>query len=150
MTATILDFNSIVLSLIELIKELTSIERDKLKAVTANDMEALNSCIKYEQVQGLKLKGLDKKREQIQASLGYENRTFKEMIPLLAEDQRKESKKLYFTLQQVTDEFNAVNNSVKTALDVNIHSINTSLSKLGLNPDLDHKSAGNNFKNRFA
>ncbi|MDD3394534.1 MAG: flagellar export chaperone FlgN [Anaerotignum sp.] len=150
MTATILDFNSIVLSLIELIKELTSIERNKLKAVTANDLEALNACIKYEQVQGLKLKGLDKKREQIQASLGYENRTFKEIIPLLADEERKESKKLYSMLQQVTDEFNAVNSSVKTALDVNMHSINTALSKLGLNPDIDHKPSGDNLKNRFA
>ncbi|WMI81006.1 flagellar export chaperone FlgN [Anaerotignum sp. MB30-C6] len=149
---TILDFNTIVLSLIELLRNLTIIEQDKLKAVTSNDLDALNNCIKSEQVEVLKLKGLDKKREQIQAALGFENLTFKEMIPLLPTEQKEESQKLYTTLQQTTNEFTAINNSVKTAIDVNLHTINAAISKLNINPDNEGKQgpSGSNLKNIFA
>ena len=148
---TILDFNNIVLSLIELLRTLISTEQDKLKAVTSNDLDALNACIKNEQVQVLKLKGLDKKREQIQVDLGYENLTFKEIIALLPAEQKNESLQLFTTLQQTTDEFNEINNSVKTAIDVNLHSINTTLSKLNITPDNEQSQmpSGNNLRNKF-
>ncbi|MDD4843170.1 MAG: flagellar export chaperone FlgN [Anaerotignum sp.] len=147
---TIVDFNQIILSLIELFKALSFVEKDKLKAVTSKDLDTLNACIKNEQVQVLKLKGLDKKREQVQAALGYENRSFKEIIALLPEEQKKESKELFAMLEQATADFNAVNDSVKTALDVNLHVVNTKLSKLGINPDMEQVPSGKNFKNRFA
>ncbi|KXL52077.1 FlgN protein [Anaerotignum neopropionicum] len=149
---TIVEFNHIILSLIELFKALTTIENDKLKAVTAKDLDALNACIKDEQVQVLKLRGLDKKREQVQADLGYENHTFKEIIALLPENQKKDSKELFTLLEQATSDFHAVNDSVKTALEVNLHFINTALGKLNINPDIVQKQmpSGNNFKNRFA
>ncbi|WP_313528399.1 flagellar protein FlgN [Anaerotignum sp.] len=149
---TISNFNNIVLSLIELLETLITIEQDKLKAISTNDLDALNSCIKNEQVEVLKLRGLDKKREQIQAELGYENLTFREIIKLLPEDQQAESKKLFITLQQTTDQFNEINSSIKTALDVNLHSINTTLSKLNINLDNAQNQipTGSNLKNRFA
>ncbi len=149
---TISNFNNIVLSLIELLETLIIIEQDKLKAISTNDLDALNSCIKNEQVEVLKLRGLDKKREQIQAELGYENLTFREIIKLLPEDQQAESKKLFITLQQTTDQFNEINSSIKTALDVNLHSINTTLSKLNINLDNAQNQipTGSNLKNRFA
>ncbi|WP_352400306.1 flagellar export chaperone FlgN [Anaerotignum sp.] len=149
---TIIDFNRVVLSLIQLIETLINIEQDKLKAVSTNDLDLLNSCIKNEQVQVLKLRGLDKKREQIQTDLGYENLSFREIIKLLPIEQQAESKKLFTILQQTTNQFNALNGSVKTALDVNLHSINTTLSKLNLNPDNEQNQTptGSNLKNRFA
>lgn len=149
---TILDLNNIVLSLIELLGNLIKIEQDKLKAVTSNDLDTLNACIKNEQVEVLKLKGLDKKREQIQADLGYKNLTFKEIISLLPAEQKEQSQKLYDTLQQTTNEFNELNNSVKTAIDVNLHTINTTLSKLNISPENEQNQmpSGSNLKNRFA
>ena len=149
---TITDFNNIVLSLIELLRSLIAIEQDKLKAVTSNDLDTLNACIKNEQVEVLKLKGIDKKREQIQVDLGYENLTFREIISMLPEEQKNESAKLFTTLQRTTDEFNELNNSIKTALDVNLHSINTTLSKLNITPDSEQSQmpSGNNLKNKFA
>lgn len=149
---TITELNKIVLALIELLGNLIRIEQDKLKAVTSNDLDTLNACIKNEQVEVLKLKGLDKKREQIQSALGYENLTFKEIILLLPVEQKEESQNLYHTLQQKTNEFNEINNSVKVAIDVNLHTINTTLSKLNITPDSENKQmpSGSNLKNRFA
>lgn len=149
---TILDFNTLVFSLIELLERLTAIEQKKLKAVAANDLDTLNACIKNEQVETLKLKGLDKKREQLQIELGYQNLTYKEIIPLLPQEEKNKSRALYNTLQQKTNEFHAINASVKTALDVNLHTINATLSKLNKNPDPNgtQPPTGNNLKHKFA
>lgn len=148
----IADFYNIILSLIDLFKNLTTLEKDKLQAVTTNNLDALNTCLKNEQVMELKLKGLDKKREQVQASLGYNNLKFKEIIDRLPEDEKKEGNRLYSILQQATSDFHAINDSVKNALDVNLHLINTKLNKLSKNPGAEQNeiSPGNNLKNRFA
>jgi hypothetical protein len=146
----IADFYKIVLSLIDLFKDLATLEKDKLKAVTSNNLDALNTCLKNEQVLELKLKGLDKKREQIQVSLGYDNLKFREIIALLPEEEKKEGSRLYSMLQQATSDFHAINDSVKNALDVNLHLINKKLSNLGINPDIEQMPSGKNFRNRFA
>lgn len=148
--ATIIDFYSIVISLIELLENLISVEKNKLEAVASKNLEVLNTCIKNEQVQVLKLKGLDKKREQTLTALGYQNLTFREILAKLPADQKEEGNKLFTTLQKATTEFNAINDSVKVALDVNLHLVNSELSKLGLNPETKQTPSGNNLKNKFA
>lgn len=147
---TIIDFHNIVIHLIELLEALIAIEKEKLEAVTSKNLDTLNNCIKNEQVLVLKLKGFDKKREQILSTLGYHGLSYKEIIARLPAEQKEESIKLFTTLQQATDEFHAINDSVKIALDVNLHVINTTLSKLGINPETQQTPSGNNLKNRFA
>lgn len=149
---TILNFNALILNLIELMKHLTSIEQDKLKAVTSKDLDALNLCIKNEQAQILKLRGLDKQREQIQESLGYKNLSFEEIISSLSPDEKEETNKLYLTLQQTTNTFKEINATIKTALDVNLHMIDAAMNRLNITPDNDPSTAssGNNLRNRFA
>ncbi len=147
---TIIDFHNIVIHLIELLEALISIEKDKLESITSKNLDVLNNCIKNEQVLVLKLKGLDKKREQILSALGYDGLTYKEIISRLPAEEKEESSKLFATLQKTTDDFHAINDSVKVALDVNLHVINTTLSKLGQNPETQQIPSGSNLKNRFA
>lgn len=149
---TILNFNALILNLIELMKNLTSIEQDKLKAVTSKDLDALNLCMKNEQAQMLKLRGLDKQREQIQESLGYKNLSFEEIISSLPPDEKEETNKLYLTLQQTTNTFKEVNATIKTALDVNLHMVGAAMNRLNITPDNDPRttSSGNKLRNRFA
>ena len=146
---SIVDFQTIIISLTALFQSFTALETEKLEAVREKNLETLNECIKNEQVQILKLKGLDKKREQAQAALGFEALTFREIIEKLPEEQQKEVSPHYLALQRATAEFKAVNESVKTALDVNLHVIDGSLRDLGIDPGTDPTS-GNNLKNRFA
>ncbi|MCI1931046.1 MAG: flagellar protein FlgN [Clostridia bacterium] len=127
---SITDFNKLVVNLIEIIKSLITIEKDKLNAVTRNNLEKLNVCIKDEQVQVMKLRGLDKKREKLLNSLGYDGLTFRQIISTLDGDEKNEAQKLFNNLKKATDDFNSINSTVKTAIEVNLHSIDIAIKKL--------------------
>ncbi|MCI1959330.1 MAG: flagellar protein FlgN [Clostridia bacterium] len=133
---SITDFNKLVVNLIEIIKSLITIEKDKLNAVTRNNLEKLNVCIKDEQVQVMKLRGLDKKREKLLNSLGYDGLTFRQIISTLDGDEKNEAQKLFNNLKKATDDFNSINSTVKTAIEVNLHSIDIAIKKLnGISKD---------------
>ena len=57
-------------SLGDVLDELTGIAGEKLKAVRLDDLMWVNECMKREQALGLKLRSMDKKREQLLSELG--------------------------------------------------------------------------------
>lgn len=145
------DFFKLAGELTDLLKILKTIEENKLLAITEKSLTKLDACIKDEQVQVMKLKGLEKKREQVQASLGYGGLTFRQIINSLQAEDKKEAKELFNGLQKATNNFNSINKSVKTALEVNIYSINNLIKKTNANSK--KRSANNNLHssstNRF-
>lgn len=143
------EFHQIVHALIDLLKTLMGIEQEKLQAITQNDLEKLDACIKEEQAQVLKLRGLDRKRDLLLVRMGYENLSFKEIIEVLPQEDRAESRQLYNELQKATEDFNSVNASVRTALEVNLHNINATLESLKV-PPTGAATTGHNLTNRFA
>ena len=127
------DFYKIVEELTGLLKTLKVIEENKLSAILEKNLIKLDACMKDEQVQVMKLRGLEKNRERIQYALGYGNLTFKQIIETTQGNEKKEAQKLFNNLQKATNDFNIINNSVKTALEVNLHSINSVLEKTNTN-----------------
>mgnify|MGYP000909579613 CR=1 FL=1 len=127
------DFYNIVEELTDLLKTLKVIEENKLSAILEKNLIKLDACMKDEQVQVMKLRGLEKNRERIQDALGYGNLTFKQIIETAQGNEQKEAQKLFNSLQKATNDFNIINNSVKTALEVNLHSINSVLEKTDTN-----------------
>lgn len=93
----------------------------------------LDFCIKEEQAQVLKLRGLDRKREQLQESLGYKDLTFSEIIELFPKSESAQSRKLFEELKTATTEFNEINSIAKTAIEVNLHSVNSIIEDLKTN-----------------
>lgn len=143
------EFHQIVIAIIKLLKTLMGIEQEKLQAITQNDLQKLDACIKEEQAQVLKLRGLDRKRDLLLVRMGYENLSFKEIIDVLPQEDRAESRRLYNELQRATDDFNNINASVRTALEVNLHNINAALESLKI-PPAGAAATGHNLTNRFA
>ena len=124
------DFNKIIVDLIELLENLIKIEESKLNAVTENNLSKLDKCMTEEQACMMHLRGLDKKREQIQSSLGYEKLAFSEIISQLPPEQKNKFKVLYDELLSKTKEFKSISESVKTSIEVNLHCIDSILDKL--------------------
>ena len=57
-----------------LFTQLTDLEREKMTAVQAGDLDQLNSCIRREQALSLSLRGMDRKREDHAGRAGDDGR----------------------------------------------------------------------------
>lgn len=127
---TIDDFLSLIREMIQFFEELINSEQLKLEAVLANNVPKMEECMKKEQVSILKLRGYDKKREQMQEMLSFGKLTFREIIPLVPEVNKDEMAELFSMLNLKTKEYNSISGSLKTAMEVNIHKIDKRLSEL--------------------
>lgn len=110
--------------------EMTDVEKEKLKAVTENNMPLLEECMNKEQANILKLRGLDKKREQIQCDLSFEKLSFKEIIPLLAGEDKMELGSMLNEILIAVSLYKKYSENAKTAIEVNIHIINQILNQM--------------------
>ena len=54
----------------ETLEQLTEVEREKTAAVGRGDLDAVDACMKREQVFSLNLRGFDQKREKLLARMG--------------------------------------------------------------------------------
>ena len=86
--------------------------------------------MKKEQVSIMKLKGLEKRREESQAALGLLNMSFKEIIEKLDGEQVLDLGQLYTNLEEALTLFNKNAESAKTAIETNLYSIDSVLQQL--------------------
>lgn len=122
------DLNNIVIQITTFMEELAILEQEKLNAITQKKLTALDDCMKKQQAQILKLRGLDKKREQIQADLGFANISYKEILTKLNGSEEQIAITLFNTLQESTDAFYALNSITKAALNDNLYRVNKNAS----------------------
>lgn len=142
--SSISDFYKLVMELTDLLKILKIIEENKLASIIEKNLTKLDACIKDEQVQIMKLKGLELKRSHLQTALGYGDFTFSQIIDSIQGEEKKEAQTLFNSLQKATKDFDTVNKSVKTALEVRLHSINTVLEKTSTDSDKHKNNSANN------
>lgn len=124
------NLNNVVVQLVNVLEELIVIETKKLSAVLDNNLSKLDELVRTEQAMVLKLKGIEKKREEVQCQLGVKNLTFKEIIQMLPEEEKNTSIELFNNLENATKRFNEINSSARVAIEINLHSIKKILDKL--------------------
>ena len=61
------------------LRRLCAVERDKIAAVRAHDLDALNDCIKREQAAALSLRGREQQRDALLKALGLEGVPLREL-----------------------------------------------------------------------
>ena len=121
---------------ISLMKEITQffdafqlIEKQKLEAAASNDILRLEEIMKKEQAEILVLRGLERKQQEIQAQMGCEGLTFRDIIERAPEQDRAELESVYSRLSDSLDLFQKTTQSVKQAIDLNLHVIQKVLQK---------------------
>lgn len=119
---------------IEVIKEfndlfdtLIPIEQKKLDVMVKNQVSFVEECMNKEQATILRLRGLEKRREEAQKALGMEELTFRQILEKAPEDVRPVLKPLFDTLSQQVQTFQSVTTSSKDIIEVNLHNIQNSL-----------------------
>lgn len=122
--ADLSSFQQLIRQFIALFDRMIPLEQSKLDVVSQNQITLLEDIIKKEQAEIMALRGLDQKRERLQAELGWKDLTFQEILKHLPEEQQMEMKQLFDDLAGRVKSFQTITESSKTMMEVNLHAIN--------------------------
>ena len=114
------------------LERLTQLQRQKIDAVRAHDLDVLNDCMKQEQVISLSLRGLEQKREKLLQALGLSGVSLLELdrhcqpehraaVSQAAEGLRKQYQLLYSAQQ-----------AARTVVEKDLRAVNRELERSGL------------------
>lgn len=120
-----------------LMDELIRFEQDKLKAVENKEIEHLDSFLKAEQAYLLQLRGLDSKRETVMKAQGMEGMTYRQIINSIDTSEaelRSELESSYEELSVKTSQFQEIIQTLKTHIDLRLHTIEAFMNKFAGQP----------------
>nr|WP_315024610.1 flagellar protein FlgN [uncultured Aminipila sp.] len=122
---------------IKLMDKLISFEQEKLEAIKDKKIDQMDMFLKEEQAYILQLRGLDGKREATQKRLGVEGLTYRQIINQIeqAEDSlRVELENSYQVLSIKTKQFKEIISTIKTYIDIRLHTIDAFIEKISTAP----------------
>lgn len=125
---TMKDLITLISQMIQFFTDLYAIEKEKLEAAQKRNLIDLEECMKKEQAALLRLRGLDKKREDIQKALSFENLSFREILQKVEGNEQKELKTLFDSLQNQYTLYNSISSSVKEIIENNLYKVDQILS----------------------
>jgi hypothetical protein len=86
----------------ELLDRLLDLEEAKIKIIASGGSVGLNSCMKDEEAEMLRMKGLDRKREKLLEETNQQGKTFREIVDMQAAVQKTELQPLYIDMREKT------------------------------------------------
>lgn len=113
-----------------LLQEMTETEQNKFDAAVKNRIFDVENCMKTEQAMIMRLRGLDKKREALQKQLGYENKTFREIIEMQPETEKETLQNMFEQMQNNLSKYHEIAKSASDILQLNLHRIDQNLERL--------------------
>ncbi|MEF9941573.1 MAG: flagellar export chaperone FlgN [Lachnospiraceae bacterium] len=125
-----------------------AVEQTKLDAAEKNRVSFVEDCMKKEQVMILKLRGFDKKRDEIQASLGFKDYTFQQIIDASDEEQAAQLTPLFQELNAQVTMFRNTCDSAKAVLELNLHTVNSVLAQMQQASDNSYSAKGETKKDQ--
>ncbi|MDO4711401.1 MAG: flagellar export chaperone FlgN [Peptostreptococcaceae bacterium] len=123
-------FKEIILELTEFFDELTGLEKIKLDAISENNMKLLEECMSKEQVGIMRLRVLEKHRDEIQQKMGLGGLSFREIVARFDGEEKEELERMYYELADALTLFNHTADSAKNAIESNLYSIEAILARL--------------------
>ncbi|WP_312447433.1 flagellar export chaperone FlgN [Lacrimispora sp.] len=122
------DFTAVIEDMIQLFQDLIQVEQVKLEAAKKNRVTYVEDCMNKEQAAILKLRGLDKKREDCQERLGMKGDTFQQILSKIPEDEvRNRMKELFDRLTYQVRLFQEISDGARTMIEINLHMIDKAI-----------------------
>lgn len=126
------EFMKVIRETIQLFHDFLPLEETKLKHVQEQNLSGLENCMTQEQAVVMKLRGLENKRAAAQKKLGWEGKTFREILDLVPEDRKGEFSALYEQLTLSMNVFRETNDSAMKTVKVHLRQIDKAIeSKKG-------------------
>ncbi len=123
------EYKRLLKEMINVFNELTSIASVKLESASKNRVATVEECMKKEQPIVMKLRGLEQKREQVQAKLGYEGMQFKQIVAVVNPETREELLPVYEGLSRAIQMFQEINEDVEQMIRLNLREIDKALDR---------------------
>lgn len=91
-------------------------EREKRQALLSSDIERLEAILQVQQAETMKLKGFESKRATMQAELGFDDYTAKEIVAAVSDAEAGERLGLLFS--EIVDLVNDIKQQNKLAIEL--------------------------------
>lgn len=99
------------------IGQLVALERKKVGAVRANDVQGVDDCIRQEQVLSLSLRGTEQKRAKMLKAIGLEGVNLSGLAGHAPEELRRETHETACALRERYEEYQSASDAARTALE---------------------------------
>ena len=129
------EFIKVIEDLTELFRNLTEMGNMKVQAAKEHRVAMLDSCMIKEQALVLNLKGLEKKREACLVRLGYEGKSFREILEIVPEEERVILKPIFEEFSRQVRIFKQVNEDVVTLIKINQRKLSKQLKDLNIDEE---------------
>lgn len=117
------EFRKIIEDLIALFRDLTALENVKLNAGRNHQISTIEECMTKENTYILRLKGLDKAREQKQEELGFSGLSFREILEKVPVEEQEILLPLFDTLSREIQMFQEVSGDTASIIAVNLRQV---------------------------
>lgn len=129
------DYLRFLQSLSKTLDDLTLIQQDKLAAGRANDLEAINQCMKREQACSMTLRGLERKRETLTSQLSLPAVPLSKLPPHVPQEHRSETFRLVERILQQYKVLRSAQTAAQTVLEGNLRHVEQRLREKGIELD---------------
>lgn len=124
-------FKSLIDDYIIIFDQLILFETEKLESIAANKVDLLDSQMREEQAHLLKLKGLDRKREALQAEMNQAGLSFRQIIDTVEGEEKEVLESSFLSLSKKTEELQVATKSTKLYIELHLHSLDMLIASLG-------------------
>lgn len=122
------EFRKIIEDLIALFRDLTALENVKLNAGRNHQISAIEECMTKENTFILRLKGLDKAREQKQEALGFTGLSFQEILEKVPLEEQEILLPLFDTLSREIQMFQEISEDTSRIIEINLRQISKEIN----------------------
>ena len=108
---------------------LSALEQEKIQAVQAGDLEALDACMKREQVATLDLRGRERKRTELLRQLGLEHISLRELPAQCSPQDRGQAAQLSEQVLRSYQVLSSAQQAARTLMESNLRHIQQELDR---------------------
>ena len=117
------DYRALLEGLAKTLEDLTGVEQRKTAAVSSGDLEAVDACMKREQVLSLSLRGADQKREKLVRQMGLTAVPLRDLLNHCPEEEYFATRDVVVRLQGQYAIFQAASQVARDTLECHLRAI---------------------------
>lgn len=117
------EYLALLNQLSDTLEKLTETEREKTAAATRSDLEAVDGCMKQEQVLSLTLRGIDQKRDKLLARMNMSGVPLRKIEEYSPDEALMDTKRTAERLRHCYEVFQSASDAARVTLECNLHAI---------------------------